>query len=581
MASKKKKPINIDYEVIDNATDAQIEAFVNQYSRGDEDAIGAVALYSEAAKRGDASALRLMEHFNEIARTKNAEFIQRLHEKDPKAVENANRIINNYKKGRLTPGEREFILNYTSPAEAEIDEFIGAIISDPTTAEDFLEGITPGKLKRILPSHEVTPQEEADLTYSREEMGTLRTGSEEEKARIKAARRERAKHFLSTLNLSEFITLLKKGTSGRRYNTFNPDPAAENEDYSTISTTQFYRVVSEVVNLADFDEAARRINRRKKKKAATSGTMNQGTLKAIRVSERGGGLTLTVPAGIPLEKISENGQKEFDYVVGQIYKRDYDTEHNQIRPGVITITDNDLTKYKVCGTDNKKVNRRNFLNFLTFMSECKGAALTVTRGKKKKGEPEATIDKLDIVPLFKRITIKRGGVYELVPNEQFNWKSALQYYTYLPLSAFTLSRRAYQTLNAILQKARLTAADRSNPAEVSISLMEVADWLRLPLDTDKVKQLIKTPIRNIVDEINQIIADISLSLEADEDANKSEYLAGSIKATFAGDLLQIFETIKAQKGKNYRKQLAKHNRAVNAQKQREANAAAKAKAGKK
>ena len=61
MASKKKKPINIDYEVVDNATDAQVEALGIQYSRGDEDAIIAVALYSEAAKRGDASALRLME----------------------------------------------------------------------------------------------------------------------------------------------------------------------------------------------------------------------------------------------------------------------------------------------------------------------------------------------------------------------------------------------------------------------------------------------------------------------------------------------------------------------------------------
>lgn len=214
--ANKKKPINIDYEVIDNATDAQIEAFVNQYSRGDEDAIRAVALYNEAAKRGDASALRLMEHFNEIARTKNAEFIQRLHEKDPEAVENANRIINNYKKGQLTPGEREFILNYTSPAEAEIDKFIGAIISDPTTAEDFLEGITPGKIKKLLPSHEVTPQEEADLTYTREEMGTLRTGSKEEKAQVKAARRERAKRFLSGLTLEEFITITKTGAPKRK-----------------------------------------------------------------------------------------------------------------------------------------------------------------------------------------------------------------------------------------------------------------------------------------------------------------------------------------------------------------------------
>jgi len=448
-------------------------------------------------------------------------------------------------------------------------------------ANDFLENLTPSKVKILLPLHEVTPQERAALTYTKEERAARRNGSPEEAQAATQARRNRAKAFLSTLNVSEVLTLLTKGTNGGHYSTFTPTPTTEKEDYITISTTQFCRVTSEVINLSDFDETARRINRRKKKKVARSGTMNQGALKALQVSERGGGMTLAVPAGIPLEKIAENGQKELNYVIGQIYKRDYDTEHDQIKAGVITISDNDLAKDKVCGTDNKTVNRRNFLNFLTFLSECKGAAHTVSRGKKKKGEPEVTIDKLDIAPLFKRITVKRGGVYELVPNEQFNWKPTLQYYTYSPKSAYMLSGRAYQTLSAILQKARLSAADRQNPAEISITLMEVADLLRLPLDTNEAKKLIKTPIRNIVDEINTIVTDVSLSLEADEGANKAEYLTGSIKATFSGDLLQTFEKLKEQKEKNYKKQLAKHNRAVNAQKQREANAAAKAKAGKK
>ena len=249
--ANKKKPINIDYEVIDNATDAQIEAFVNQYSRGDEDAIRAVALYSEAAKRGDASALRLMEHFNEIAQTKNAEFIQRLHEKDPEAVENANRIINNYKKGRLTPGEREFILNYTSPAESEIDNFIGAIISDPTAAEDFLEKITPGKIKRILPSHEVTPQEAADLSYTREEMGTLRTGSKEEKDQVKAARRERAKRFLSGLTLKEFTILTKTGAPRRKKATSAEIPKG------TATGVDEYVTTKDILSKAVFGEPGR------------------------------------------------------------------------------------------------------------------------------------------------------------------------------------------------------------------------------------------------------------------------------------------------------------------------------------
>lgn len=309
--------------------------------------------------------------------------------------------------------------------------------------------------------------------------------------------------------------------------------------------------------------------------------MKQGALNAIQVNERGGGLKFAVSAGIELDKIAENGQKELDYIIGQIYRRDYDTERELMKAGVITITDNDLAKDKVCGTDNKAVNRRNFLDFLTFLSESKGVVLTVTNKKNKKGEAEATIDKLDIVPLFKRITTKRGGVYELVPNEQFNWPDALRYYAPMPSSAFLLSSRAYKTLIAILQKARISAADRPNPAEINIPLTETADLLQLPLNTNETKKLIKTPIRNIVDEINQTVKDICLTLEADEDAAKAQYLTGSIKATFGGDILLSFEKIKDDKKKEISKQIRKHNRAINAQKQREANAEAKAKAAKK
>ena len=451
----------------------------------------------------------------------------------------------------------------------------------PEEADAFLETLTPSRVKSLLPDHNVTPQEAAALTYTKEEKEARRKGTPEEAEKATTARRNRAKAFLATLTFGDAIALITKGANGKRYNVFTPQTITAPDGYSTISTTQFYRVASEIINLADFDEAARRINRRKKQKPAQSGTLKQGTLKAIRVSERGGGLTLAVPAGTPLDKISENGQKEFDYVIGQIYKRDYDTEHGQIKAGVITISDNDLSKYKVCGTDNKAVNRRNFLNFLTFLSECKGAAVTISRGKKKKGEPEIKIEQLDVVPLFKRITVKRGGIYEVVPNEQFNWNSALQYYTYLPLSAFTLSSRSYQTLSAILQKARLTATDRQNPAEVIISLTELAELLRLPLDTNEAKKLIKTPIRNIIDEVNETVTDVYLKLDANEEANKTEFLTGCIKATFNGDLLQGFKKLKEQKERNYKKQLAKHNRAINAQKQREANAAAKAKTAKK
>ncbi len=454
----------------------------------------------------------------------------------------------------------------------------------PEEADAFLEKLTPSKVKSLLPLHEVTPQEAAALSFTKEERTARRSGSPEEAQAATQARRNRAKAFLATLNLSEIITLLTKGTSGGHYSTFTPTPAAENEDYSTISTTQFYRVTAEIINFADFDEAARQINRKKKKRVAKSGTMGGGAFKALQASERGGGVTFALPVGASveiLEKVTENGQKELDYVIGQIYKKAYDTERGQIKPGVITITDKDLVKYKVCGTDNKAVNRRNFLQLMTLLENCKGAAITVTNGKKKKGEPEQSIERLDVTPLFKRASTIRGGIYELVPNEEFNWSAALQYYTFLPVSAFTLSRRAYQALSAILQKARLTATDRANPAEMHFPLMELAALLRLPLDAAETKKLIKAPIRSIVDEVNEIVPDVSLTLEADEAANKAEYLSGNIKATFSGDLLQSYEKLQEQKKTNFKKQLAKHNRAVNAQKQREANAAAKAKAAKK
>ena len=497
------------------------------------------------------------------------------------AIENAFTVMKEAIASFLEKTERTDILFALNFISAGIPQ---AAMPSREKIDAFLETLTPSKVKSFLPDHEVTPQEKAALTYTKEERAARRNGTPEEAEAATRARRERARDFLLNLSFSEATTILSGWAGGKRYSTFVPAPAEENENYSTISTTQFYRVTAEIINLADFDEAARQINRKKKKKVAKSGTMGGGAFKALQASERGGGVTFALPAGASmeiLEKVAENGQKELDYVIGQIYKKAYDTERGQIKPGVITITDKDLVKYKVCGTDNKAVNRRNFLQLMTLLENCKGAALTVTNGRKKKGEPEQSIERLDVTPLFKRVSTIRGGIYELVPNEEFNWSAALQYYTFLPVSAFTLSRRAYQALSAILQKARLTATDRANPAEMHFPLMELAALLRLPLDATETKKLIKAPIRNIVDEVNEIVPDVSLTLEADEAANKAEYLSGNIKATFSGDLLQSYEKLQEQKKTNFKKQLAKHNRAVNAQKQREANAATKAKAAKK
>lgn len=212
-----KKPVKIDYDIVDNATDAQVEALCIQYSRGDKEATKAVALYMKAADAGDASALNLLKRMKKIADAKNAELMKRISENDPEAIEIIEQVLNKYMEAQpLNPGEKSFILRNTSPTEDDIDKFIGAIIEDPTAAEDFLEGLTPGKVKKFLPLYEMNPQEVETLTYTREELKALRTGSEEEKAKAKAARRERAKRFLSSLSMGDFISITKENAPRRK-----------------------------------------------------------------------------------------------------------------------------------------------------------------------------------------------------------------------------------------------------------------------------------------------------------------------------------------------------------------------------
>ena len=247
----KENSIQIDYDIVDNATDEQIEVLSMHYSQGDKDAIKAVNLYCEAAKGGDASAIRLMERFNQIAKGKNEEFVKGIREGDPKAVENMNRIIENFAKGILTPGEKDFLLDYVSPAEEDIDFFISGMISNPTAADDFLEGLTPGKIKKLIPSHKVTPQDEEALSYTREELKTLQTGNEEEKAQVKAARRERAKRFLSDLTLGEFITITKRGRPRRK-----KTPSKEIPSGTAISVDE-YVTTKDILSKAVFGEPIR------------------------------------------------------------------------------------------------------------------------------------------------------------------------------------------------------------------------------------------------------------------------------------------------------------------------------------
>ena len=459
-----------------------------------------------------------------------------------------------------------FISDHLQVRTGYIDDFISARIENPAATEEFLLNLSPSKVKQYI-KREVNPQERELLTFTKEENSIRRRGSAEEIETVNKARIERTKKFFASLTITEAMLILEKGTGNRRYKTFTPVPTAGIEDYITIGTTQFSYITRNVIDFANLEEAAKNINRRKKRKVAREATKTvkgkdtSESYELLEVRERGGLSVMEIPATFPIEKIAENGLKEFDYVIGQIYKYCYDTERKEIIDRAITITDDDLVKYKVCGTDNRKVNRRNFLNFLTFLSNYNAATATGTHKRNKKGEIQTTIEEISTAPMFAKTDILfRKGAYELVPNKYFNWTAALRYYTCLPLSAFSLSGRAYKALSEIMQEARATATKRANPAETYISLKYLADVLQLPIETKEAKKLIKAPIRNIIDEINEIVKDVNLELEADENAPKAEYLTGRIKITFHGEILQSFDQIKTKKSEKYQKQLEKHNK---------------------
>ena len=102
---------------------------------------------------------------------------------------------------------RTYLLIALYIRNAELYGLSGAEMQEPQILEEFLESVTPGKVRKALPSLSMSPQEEAALTYTREELRALRRGSEEEKAAARKARRDRAGRFLSSLNNEQLLTI--------------------------------------------------------------------------------------------------------------------------------------------------------------------------------------------------------------------------------------------------------------------------------------------------------------------------------------------------------------------------------------
>lgn len=199
----------IDYDALERMSDAELKHFIAEYSRGDEDALHCIFMLEEAIAAGEQRAEAFRDRCNAIARKQNKDFAHALEAGDPKAVALWTEVQAHYAEGNMTPGEREFILTQTSPEESDIEDFLQFVLGGPDMVRDLLETLTPMKVKKVLPGRELNPQEEEALRYTDRERAALRSGSDEEKAEARKARRERSRRFLSGLTVEDFAEIAK------------------------------------------------------------------------------------------------------------------------------------------------------------------------------------------------------------------------------------------------------------------------------------------------------------------------------------------------------------------------------------
>ena len=428
---------------------------------------------------------------------------------------------------------------------------------EPERRTDFLEHLTPGKVKKALPEYELTAKDISLLTYSKEEMALLKTGTQDDADKIKARRRGGTLYFLSQLKVEDFIKILQKYAQGKSYNVYKPEPSDLLEGYGTISTTQLFINTNKVINIADLQKVADELNKQSKQKKARVVHSENGN-EAIDIKGDKVRSIISVDREYDLQKVQTNGIKELDYFIGQIYKQAFDTTAGKLTGNKITITDTELTASRVCGTDNKKVTRRNWLEFELFLYKSSYFYITLYQGK---NENDSTFGLRRLITGFDE---EHGGTHIIYLNTDFDFKEILQFYIKMPNAAYQLSPKAYNLLRLVLEKARMTAADRKHPELININLTEVAERLQLPTDTKKTRRDLKDPISETTEEINRIINNISLTINADDGAPLREYLSGYITAELSGELLEIVKTINEEKPKQIKKQRDKQRRAIKA-----------------
>lgn len=107
------------------------------------------------------------------------------------------------------------------------------------------------------------------------------------------------------------------------------------------------------------------------------------------------------------------------------------------------------------------------------------------------------------IPLFKAILPQKGG-YDFVPNDAIDWNAIAEFYTKVPKWAFKLSSKAFSLTLYTFYLARQNREKLIKNRSFTIKPRSVQIFLNLPNeeDTGDPKRLIKDPITNAIEEIN-------------------------------------------------------------------------------
>ena len=150
-------------------------------------------------------------------------------------------------------------------------------------------------------------------------------------------------------------------------------------------------------------------------------------------------------------------------------------------------------------------------SFKTNLKKLKSMEFSAELTSKKDGKA--------FVPLFKGELPIKGG-YNLVLNDLIDWNAIAEFYTKVPKWAFKLSSRAFSVVFYVFYLARQNANHIIEKHYFTIKPRSIQIFLNLPdeKNTTDPKRVIKDPIKDAINEINQEAAPSSFNIKLDPKA---------------------------------------------------------------